>query len=82
MCDISLPIGAFDRGVLSDMVPSFSVVVIPTSITASVAVKIDNFSLMVMAYLFSNGSNLIGIVSYKITIWNTQLLLQLYYSLK
>ena len=67
MCDISLPIGAFFDGDLSDLIPVFPMVDIGgtdicTSITASVAVKIDSFSLMVVAYSSSTGSNLIGIV--------------------
>ena len=33
-------------------------------ITASVAVKIDNFSLMVVAYTFPNDSSSLGIVGY------------------
>ena len=71
MCDISLPIGAFFSGDNpSDFIPVFelldinnAVEEISTSITASVVVKIDSFSLMVVAYSSSTtGSNLIGIV--------------------
>ena len=71
MCDISLPIGAFFRGDHSNLIPVFPVVdigdtteVVPTSITATVAVKIDSFSLIVVAYSSSFDNNSIGIVGF------------------
>ena len=72
MCDTSLPIGSFPDGDASDnLIPAFPVVDIGdasdsvrASITASVAVKIDGFSLMVVAYSSSTDSHSIGIVGF------------------
>ena len=70
MCDISLPIGAFQPTRVS--IPVSQVIsigddigdgVVGTTITASVAVKIDSFSLMVVAYTSPSAASSIGIVS-------------------
>ena len=69
MCNISLPIGANRNDPVS--VPVSEVVdigglvdgVSRSTITASVAVQIDTFSLMVVAYTSPSGINSIGIVS-------------------
>ncbi len=72
MCDISLPIGRFST-TLANLIPVSPVVDISatedgqirTTITASVAVKIDRFSLMVVAYnIFESGIDSMGIVSF------------------
>ena len=71
MCDISIPIGVFDTDPTA-LIPVSTIVniggdveggVSQTLITASVAVQIDNFSLMVVAYTFPNDSHSLTIVS-------------------
>ena len=73
MCGISAPIGAFSTSVPNPtLIPVSPVVnigsdaeggVSQTLITASVAVQLDSFSLMVVAYTFTGGNSSLAIVS-------------------